>query len=41
MKTGPSEGDRLSVKQELENQDGVSAQKMYQLLDAVNRGQSL
>jgi hypothetical protein len=39
--TGPSEDDRLSAKRELENQDGTSAQKIYQLLDAVNRGQSL
>lgn len=32
--TGPSEDDRLSVKRELENQDSVSAQKMYQLLQS-------
>ena len=37
---GPPEDDRLTVKRELENQDGASAQKMYQVLDAVNRGQS-
>lgn len=38
--TGPLEDDRLSVKRELENQDGVNAQRMFKVLDAVNRGQS-
>lgn len=40
METVPPEDDRLTVKRELENQDGASAQKMYEVLDAVNRGQS-
>ena len=40
--TGPSEADRLSVKRELDNQDGTRSQKVYQLLDTVvNHGQSL
>jgi len=37
----PSEEDvRLSLKRELENQDGDSAQRMHQLLNTVKRGQS-
>ena len=39
--TGPSEDDSRSAKREHENEDGSSAQNMYQLLDAVNSGQSL
>jgi hypothetical protein len=39
LEPGPSEDDRLSVKRELENQDGVNAQRMFKVLDAVNRVQ--
>jgi len=37
---GPPQNDRLTVKRELENQDDASAREMYEVLNAVNRGQS-
>ena len=38
--TGPPEHDSLAVKRELENQDTAGAQQMFEVLNAVNRGQS-
>lgn len=38
--TGPPEDDPLAVKRELDNQDSIGAQRMFEVLDAVNRGQS-
>lgn len=36
----PEDDDPLAVKRELENQDGPGAQEMFEVLNAVNRGQS-
>jgi len=40
LEPGPPESDSLAVKRELENQDGAGAQEMFEVLDAINRGQS-
>ena len=40
MEPGPPESDSLAVKRELESQDGAGAQEMFDVLDAINRGQS-
>lgn len=37
---GPPVDDRLTVKRELENQDEAGAREMFEILNAVNRGQS-
>jgi len=40
LESGPPESDSFAVKRELENQDGAGAQEMFEVLNAINRGQS-